>query len=678
MPSTIWKKYKFIKEIESKSNIKTYLSRLDPIIKEIIPKDKNNYYLYSKKLEKLKCELDIYEILEENNKFYIVANNNEEILSKIDKLILSDELYTKKEGIIQGQGYPITKEEIDELFKKDKSMCKISYETIDNKKGKGSGFFCKLDKFPIKYALFTNNHILNEFNIEIGKKIYFEYLQRSSSFFGSSYNIDKKQIEITEKRRIFTNKELDYTCIELYESDGIYDYFQIEPNLFKYGNQYLIDNDIFILQYPSGNDLSFSCGKILSLEDNEIVHNASTEGGSSGSPIIRRSEDNYVVGLHSCGIKNIKDEYEYNLATSFISILDNIKEQINEIICTYKPNENDKEINLLHDYNSESKFSDDIKNSYLKAKNLNKNLFENNIDIFIDKKKIKFDYKYKIKESQEIKVKFKFKTILTNISFMFYECSSLESIDLSSFNTNNVNNMEYMFWGCSSLKSIDLSSFNTNNVNNMSWMFYECSSLKSIDLSSFNTNNVNDMHSMFSRCSSLKTIDLSSFNTTSVKDMSGMFSRCSTLNTIDLSLFNTINVKDMSGMFSRCSNLRSINLSSFKTFNVNDMSGMFCGCSSLESIDLSSFNTINVNDMSCMFCGCSSLESLDLSSFNTINVSNMECMFDECSSLQSIDLSSFKTTNVNNMNCLFYRCSALKKENIKIDNKENKLLSEIK
>ena len=137
MPSTIWKKYKFIKEIESKSNIKTYLSRLDPIIKEIIPKDKNNYYIFSQKLEKLKGELDIYEILEENNKFYIVANNNEEILSKIDKLILSDELYTKKEGIIQGQGYPITKEEIDELFKKDKSMCKISYETIDNKKGKG-------------------------------------------------------------------------------------------------------------------------------------------------------------------------------------------------------------------------------------------------------------------------------------------------------------------------------------------------------------------------------------------------------------------------------------------------------------------------------------------------------------------------------------------------------------
>ena len=35
---------------------------------------------------------------------------------------------------------------------------------------------------------------------------------------------------------------------------------------------------------------------------------------------------------------------------------------------------------------------------------------------------------------------------------MFYKCSSLKSIYLSSFNTNNVNNISYMFDGCSSLK----------------------------------------------------------------------------------------------------------------------------------------------------------------------------------------------------------------------------------
>ena len=43
----------------------------------------------------------------------------------------------------------------------------------------------------------------------------------------------------------------------------------------------------------------------------------------------------------------------------------------------------------------------------------------------------------------------------------------------------------------------------------MGWMFCDCSSLKSIDLSSFNTNNVTDMSHMFDGCSNLKSINLS-------------------------------------------------------------------------------------------------------------------------------------------------------------------------
>ena len=35
---------------------------------------------------------------------------------------------------------------------------------------------------------------------------------------------------------------------------------------------------------------------------------------------------------------------------------------------------------------------------------------------------------------------------------MFYGCSSLKSIDLSSFKTNNVSYMDHMFYGCYSLK----------------------------------------------------------------------------------------------------------------------------------------------------------------------------------------------------------------------------------
>ena len=190
MPSKIWSKYKMIKEIESNSNIKTYLARIELIVKEIIPKNKDDYYIFIERLVKLKEELEeeinIYEIIEENKKIYLVMDNNEKLLSKIDKLVLSDGLDIEKEGIIKGHGRPITKGEIFDLFKMEKSMCKISFETQKGEIGKGSGFFCEIDNFLIKYALFTNNHVLNESNIKFGKKINFECLELQKSIFNKS------------------------------------------------------------------------------------------------------------------------------------------------------------------------------------------------------------------------------------------------------------------------------------------------------------------------------------------------------------------------------------------------------------------------------------------------------------------------------------------------------------
>jgi len=691
-----------IKEIISNANIKAYLARIEVIIKEYLPKDMNDYFIIKERLEiikkELKEELNIYEIIEENEKLYIVMDNNDKILSKVDKLILSDELDIKKEGIIQGHGRPITNYEMFDLFKMEKSMCKISCETMNGKIRKGSGFFCEINiNFPIKYALFTNNHILDESNIQIDNIIHLECLEYEQSFFIPFYI--QKDIKITKERKVFTNKELDYTCIELFESDNISNYFKIDPKLFKYNKNNLKDNDIFILQFPYGNDLSFSYGKILSLKGNKIKHNASTDNGSSGSPIIRRSKENYIIGLHYGGIKNKEDVFKFNLATLFDSILDNIKEQNNEINCIYIPKKNDTEIYLLHDYNLNiNNLTENYIKEYSEAKNINKKIFEENIEIYVNDKKIKFAFKYIIKDPIEIKVKFKFKKLLTNTSFMFSSCSSLRSIDLSSFNTTKVNNMNHMFNGCSSLETIDLSSFNTTNIKNMNGMFSGCSSLKSIDLSSFDTTNVKDLSWIFSGCSSLNSINLSSFDTTNVKDLSWIFSSCSSLKSIDLSSFDTTNVINMNSMFYGCSSLESIDLSSFNTINVNNMNDMFYNCSSLESINLCSFNTINVNNMSGMFSGCSSLKSIDLSSFNTINVDNMSYMFSHCSSLKSIDLSSFdttnayylsymfsfcsslesinlssfNTTNVNDMNHMFLG-SSLKKENIKIKNNDDKL-----
>ena len=141
---------------------------------------------------------------------------------------------------------------------------------------------------------------------------------------------------------------------------------------------------------------------------------------------------------------------------------------------------------------------------------------------------------------------------VTDMSWMFSDCYSLEELDLSSFDTGKVTNMAHMFSDCHSLKELDLSSFNTGKVTDMSLMFFGCNSLEELDLSSFNTGKVTDMSSMFGVCNSLEELDLSSFDTGKVTNMGYMFSDCHSLEELDLSSFNTKNVTSMRGMFLDC------------------------------------------------------------------------------------------------------------------------------
>ena len=50
------------------------------------------------------------------------------------------------------------------------------------------------------------------------------------------------------------------------------------------------------------------------------------------------------------------------------------------------------------------------------------------------------------------------------IDNMFYNCSELQSLDLSSWDTSNVYNMYNMFAGCMSLQTLDISNWNTSNL----------------------------------------------------------------------------------------------------------------------------------------------------------------------------------------------------------------------
>ena len=205
-----------------------------------------------------------------------------------------------------------------------------------------------------------------------------------------------------------------------------------------------------------------------------------------------------------------------------------------------------------------------------------------------------------------------------------------------SFKTYAPTSLYGFFRGLTKLETIkDLKYLNTEQVTNMSYMFSDCSALTSLDVTHFNTAKVTNMNYMFYRCSKLTSLDVTKFNTANVTNMSYMFCRCPVLSSLDVTKFNTANVTNMSYMFESCSALSSLDLSNFNTAIVTDMSYMFYGCSALSSLDLSNFYTKEVGNMVCMFSGCSALKTIYASEkFVTSKVQSGEGMFAFCKNLK--------------------------------------------
>ncbi|MBO7501907.1 MAG: BspA family leucine-rich repeat surface protein [Paludibacteraceae bacterium] len=256
---------------------------------------------------------------------------------------------------------------------------------------------------------------------------------------------------------------------------------------------------------------------------------------------------------------------------------------------------------------------------------------------------------------------------LRSTSHWFDGFKSLKTIEgLRDYvNWTNVTDMSYMFFGCESLETIDISYMATIYVTDMSSMFSGCKALKKVYWNQPHTELVRDMSYMFDNCKALTDITClgTAFepNTVTVTNMTGMFSGCESLTTLDLSSFDTRNVTSMSSMFSGCSNLTEIKIdkTKFITSNVTRMHSMFSGCSKLTSMDVSGFNTANVTNLQYMFNGCSSLKTLDLSNFNTQIVTDMQYMFNGCSMLTTLDLRSFNPKKLKNTTSMFASCSRL-------------------
>ena len=358
---------------------------------------------------------------------------------------------------------PITENEKNELYSYESAMCKIHFhKTLENgqiENNLGTGFFCEIDddNIPFKKALFTNHHILDEKNIEKNKEIVIEICGK----------IIPRPIIITENRKIFTNKELDYTCIQIFDTDDVNKLFKIDKQISNHKN-FLINQEIFILQYPNSGVLTHACGKILDITDNKIRYKVSNEIGSSGSPLIKKDNINLIIGINFGTQKSFTGEisdnkFLCNIATPFDIIIKDIKNQFSNTI------EYRNRINLIYEKNKE----------YNGFRNPNKifgsKFVENNIDnikLIINGKENKLTEEYNLKKgvnSIEIIIINK----LTNLEYMFEHAISLKNIEgLKYLNTKDVNNFSHMFDGCISLSDIKpLQNWNVSNGKTFEAMF---------------------------------------------------------------------------------------------------------------------------------------------------------------------------------------------------------------
>ena len=249
---------------------------------------------------------------------------------------------------------------------------------------------------------------------------------------------------------------------------------------------------------------------------------------------------------------------------------------------------------------------------------------------------------------------------MKNAHHMFWTKEGLtKHIDLSEFDTSNLEDVGYMFStpyetvSTAQIDPIDFSHFNTSKVKIMTGMFAG-SYLPSIDIRNFDTRNVVDMQYTFAGLKNVRHLDLHGFDVSKVNNIGAIFSGNPTLVSLNLANWQLDSIHAMDSLFAGMHTLTDLNLTGFTTKNVTDMHHMFTECHALTTLDLSSFDTSKVTDMNNMFRDNFALKNLNLSSFNTSNVTNMKEMFRHDGVIYPLDVSTFDTRKVTNMDGMFY------------------------
>ena len=295
-----------------------------------------------------------------------------------------------KENILSGYPNIISYECSKKIIKQmERNICKIKIG-----KELGTGFFCIIP-FPdlnnMLSVFITNNHTISK-----------ELLYKDSSIIDIDIEEEKniKKLNLNNRMK-YTNEKYDITIIEIKKEDEINNYLELDDNIINdiinniNKNKNYLDKTIYIIQYPRG-ELGVSYG-ILNIiyEDKKynFNHKCSTEGGSSGSPIL--NINNKLIGIHKGGYNN-----KNNIGTflnypikEFIQLYRKKNELlIQEFNTKYELNIKDKnitELNLGFKNIGEEGLKELCKIEFKELKELN--LFGNNIWDIKVLEKVKFE-----------------------------------------------------------------------------------------------------------------------------------------------------------------------------------------------------------------------------------------------------------------------------------------------
>ena len=221
----------------------------------------------------------------------------------------------------------------------------------------------------------------------------------------------------------------------------------------------------------------------------------------------------------------------------------------NEIILHYKFNEEnikDNKVVLFGD-----KFVNNNKENCFLIIN-GKNIVE--LNRFIDLKDIYEKIPKEAPLSLKVQLIERKRKVMTDLSFMFYNISTITDISYSSnYDSGEVRNMSYMFYNCQSTCLPNfIEKFNTINVIDMSYMFYNCSLVKQIpDISKWDVRFLKKANNMFENCLSLSIFpDILNWKMINIEQMNYMFKNCKSLQNLPDTLdMNTNDKVEMKGIF---------------------------------------------------------------------------------------------------------------------------------